>query len=373
MASARNFGLLTIVKQATAGTAMTTAASGYSMPIISGMVGPTKEWGDLPRMGNTMARLGQFAQRAAVGGTVTVLATPESLGLLLYAAMGSELTLGTAAGGVTPHTFVMADTWPATGFTVWASLASGSDADVWRFRDAQVARLQISGSSGENYAVEVEFVAKHYTKTATGASGWPTAYNTSTGTRATDVLQGAEPRFKFITSNTLLDSDSATPTVASATESFTWEVDRAPAIRYGPSLTPAVIAPDRMVNFSVQQNYESSEHGWEFLEDAYLAAINGNPDQARPKGSFDITAGVHPTGASSGSLRIISGGGTALGGASPVISIKQNWEYGTTRPDASGTPDIIQLSIDGICSAPSDGSTETAALLSSARTTLYST
>lgn len=369
MPSARNFGLLTVVRQAAAGTAASTAAGGYSMPIVSGMVGPTKEWGDLPRQGNSMARLGQFAQRAAVGGTVTVLANPESLGLLLYNAMGSELALGTPAGGVTPHTFVMADAWPGQ-LTVWASLASGTDADVWRFRDAQISRLQIQGSSGENLAVEVEFVAKHYTKTATGSAGWPTAYNTSTGTRATDVLQGAEPRFKFIGSTVQMSPDSAALGPATSTEQFTWEVARDPAIKYGPSLTPAVLSPDRMVNFSIQQNYESSEFGWTFLEDAYIAAINGNPDQGRPKGKFDIVSGVHPAGAGSGSLRMVSGGGAAL---PTTVNVQQNWEYGTSRPEASGSPDIIAMTMDGICSVPAAGTSETTVILNSARTTLYST
>ena len=362
MPGARNFGLLTIVRQPVAGTAVTDATGGYSMPIISGMVGPSKEWGELPRSGNLMTRLGRFAQRAQVGGTVTVMAHPEALGLLLYGVMGSELALGTPAGGTTPHTFVMADAWPSQ-FTVWASLASGSDADVWRFRDAQITRMQIQGSSGENLAVELEFVAKHYTKTAAGAAGWPTGYSGAA------VLEDATPRFKYIGTQVKMDSDTAVPILMDNVESVTWEVDRDPEIRFGSSLTPSVFAPDRMVNFSAEANYDPAQLGWDFIEDAYLQALAGNPDQSTPTGSYDVTFGVHPTG-SAQSLRIVSGGGATL---PTTVAVQQNWEYGVNRPDASGDPSLISYTLDGVMASPAAGTTESTVILNSARTTKYDT
>jgi len=276
----RNFGLLTINKQASEGTAATDAAGGYSMPITGGMLGPGAEYGDLPRAGYSMARQGRFKQRINTGGTVSVLAHRESLGLLLYLCMGTELAIGTPAGGLTPHTFVMADAWPQP-CTVWASLGSGSDADVWRFRDAFISRLRIMGESGGNYAVDLDFVAKHYTKPAAGAAGFPASYNDPA------VLLGAEPRFKYIGSEIRMDSDSAVPTLMDNVEMVEIEIDRNPEIRFGPSLTPTVIAPDRMVNFNADVMYSTGaggtgitafdRRGWEFLEDAYLSAIGGGP------------------------------------------------------------------------------------------------
>jgi hypothetical protein len=369
----RNFGLLTIAKQTIEGTAVTdiTAAAGYSMPITSGMLGPTAEYGDLPRAGYSMARQGRFKQRVGVGGTVTVMCHQEALGLLLYLCMGSELAIGTPAGGLTPHTFVMADAWPQPA-TVWASIGSGSDADVWRFRDAYISRLRITGEAGGNFSVDMDFVAKHYTKMAAGAAGFPTNYN------AANVLMAAEPRFKYIGSVIKLDSDSAVPTIMDNVEMVEVEIDRNPEIRYGPSLTPSTIAPDRMVNFNADVMYSTGAGGagptafdrqaWNFLEDAYLSALAGDPDQVTPTGSFDIDLGEHPTNVNA-KLRFVSGGGATL---PTTVNIQQNWEYGVNRPDASETPALTTYRLDGVCRVPAAGTTELTAILNSTKATLYS-
>lgn len=361
MTAIRNFGLLTLVKQDVAGTAETDATGGYSMPIVSGMIRPSKEWDDLPRAGNSMIRQGRFPTRATVGGTVTVLATPNSLGFLLYNAMGTELALGTPANGVTPHTFTMADNWPSQ-LTAWASLGSGSDADVWRFKDAQITRLQIQAASGGNALVELELVAKHYTKTAAGASGWPANYN------AAAVLDDAEPRFKFIGSQVGLDSDGATVTMTNNVESITLEINRDPEIRYGTTLTPSTFAPDRMVNFSAELVYDSAQHGWDFIEDAYLAALAGNPDQSTPTGAFDVTLGVHPSG-SFESFRVVSGGGATL---PTTVTVERNWEFGVDRPDASGDPSLTSYTLDGVLRDPALGPSEIAVVVKNTVATLYS-
>jgi hypothetical protein len=365
----RNFGLLTVVRQDTEGTAETDATGGYSMPITGGMLGPGAEFGDLPRTGYSMARQGRYKQRINTSGTVSVLAHPEALGLLLYLVMGTELALGAPVGGLTPHTFVMADAWPQYS-TVWASLGSGSDADVWRFRDAYLTRLRINGQSGGNFAVDLDWVSKHYTKPALGAAGFPTNYN------AAGVLMGAEPRFKYIGSTIRLDSDSATPTIMDNAEMVEWEIDRNPEIRFGPSLTPTTIAPDRLVNFNAEVMYSTGSGGtgptafdrraWEFLEDAYLSAINGDPDQVTPTGSFDIETGAHPD--NSATLRLVSGGGAGL---PTTVAVQQNWEYGVNRPEASETPTLVTYRLDGIVRAPAAGTTETTVVLGNTKATKY--
>jgi hypothetical protein len=371
MPPARNFGLLTVVKQASEGTAMSDAATGYSFPIASGMIGPTKEWGDLPRQGTSLMRQGRYAQRAAITGTVTVLAAPEGLGLLLYLAMGTELALGAPSGGYTPHTFTIADAWPAPA-TVWASLASGSDADVWRFRDAYISRLRLAGESGGIVMVDMDFVAKHYTKTAAGAAGFPANYDD------VGVLQPSEPRFKYIGSTVRLDSDSAVPVIMDNVESVSWEIDRSPEVRYGPSLTPTVLSPDRMVNFNASVMYDTGaggsgatafdKQGWAFMEDAFLSALAGDPDQSSPAGSFEVLFGEHPQGTEMG-LRIVSGGGSGL---PTTVAIDRNWEYETTRPEASDTPTLLSYDLNGVCRVPSAGTTESTIILNSQRATLYS-
>jgi len=367
MPPARNFGLLIVKLQAIEGTAETTATNGYAMPIMSGMLGPTKEWGDLPRQGNTLTRQGRYAQRASVGGTVTVMAHPEALGLLFYLAMGTELAVQ-GAGAPYAHTFVMADSWPAPA-TVWASLASGDDADVWRFRDAYISRLRIVGESGGNLAVDMDWIAKHYTKPAAGAAGFPTDYDDPA------VLMGADPRFKFIESVVKLDSDSDTPLEMDNVESVSFEIDRNPEIRYGPSLTPKTLAADRMVNFNADVMYSTGSgggydrQGWNFLEDAYLSALNEDPDQSTPAGSFDSTFGIHPADADVG-LRIVSGGGDSLPN---TVNPQANWEFETARPDAAETPTLVNYSLNGICRVPAEGTTEATVIVSNERATLYDT
>ena len=364
MPASRNFGLLIAKRQATAGTPETTGTGGYAMPVMDGAVSPQKEFGDLPRQGSTMLRLGRFAQRAQVGGTVSMMAHPTSLGLLLYNVMGTELAVA-VSGGLTKHTFTVSDTWPGP-LTIWSSIGSGSDADVWRFTDAQVSRLSIQGASGENVMVEADFIAKSYTKLS---AGLPTGY----------TLEDEDPRYKYIGSKVRLDSDSAVPTLMDNVESVTWEVNRDPEIRFGPSLTPSTFAPDRQVNFSASAYYDTGsggagvtafdKRGWEFLEDAYLAALDGAPDQGTPSGSFDVTFGRHPIDPDDPGLRLVSGGGAAL---PATVAVQQNWDYETSRPTASGTPTLIEYDMNGVVKRPAAGSTETTVVLINDRATLYS-
>lgn len=356
-----------VKNQAAAGTAETTTTGGYGMPIIDGNISPNKEYGDLPRQGSSMLRLGRYAQRATVGGTVTLLAHPEALGLLLYNALGTELAVQTV-GGATVHTFIMNDAWPGQ-MTVWARLSSGADEDTWRFRDACISRLQIQGTSGENLQVEVEFVAKHYTKLS---AGLPAGY----------TLEDEDPRFKYIGTTARLDSDSAVPVIMSNAESITFEVARDPEVRYGSQLTPSVYAPDRMVNFSANVMYDTGaggsgatafdKQGWAFIEDAYLAALDGDPDQSTPTGSFDVTFGRHPLDAAR-YLRVVSGGGpVGVSNLPTVVTPQQNWHYETTRPAASGSPTLIGYDLNGVAARPAAGPSEATVVLANDRATLYS-
>lgn len=355
MPASRNFGLLVIKKQAAAGTAETTGTGGYGLPVTDGGVSPQKEYGDLPRAGATLTRLGRFAQRAQVGGTVTAYCSPDAAGLAIYNVMGTELATA-VAGTKTKHTFVMADTWPSP-LTVWSSLGSGSDRDVWRFRDAQVSRMAIHGTSGEVVMLEMDFIAKDYTKLS---AGLPSGYALSTAT----------PRYKYIGSQVRLDSNSAVPTLMSNVESVNFEVNRDPEVRFGPSLTPSTFAPDRLVNFSANAYYDTGsggtgltafdKQGWKFLEDAYLAALDGAPDQSTPTGSFDVTFGRHPIDTDDPGLRIVSGGGAALPG---TVAVQQNWNYETTRPSASGQPTLLEYDLNGVAAMPAAGTTEATVIL----------
>ncbi len=364
MPASRNFGLLIVKRQAAVGTAETSGTGGYGMPVMDGAVSPQKEFGDLPRQGNSMLRLGRFAQRATVGGTVSMMCHPDALGLLLYNVMGGELAVA-VVGTKTKHTFVMADTWPGP-LTIWSSIGSGSDADVWRFRDAQVSRLSIEGTSGENLMVECDFIAKHYTKLA---AGLPSGY----------ALANETPRYKYIGSKVRLDTDSAVPTLMDNVESFTFEVNRDPEVRYGPTLTPSTFAPDRQVNFSAAAYYDTGsggtgltaydKQGWSFLEDAYLAALDGDPDQSTPIGSFDVTSGRHPIDTDDVGLRIVSGGGAAL---PTTVAVQQNWNYETSRPSASGQPSLIEYDMNGVVARPAAGSTEATVVLTNSVVALYS-
>lgn len=331
MGSARRFGQVAFATQPAPGTAA--AAPLFSVPLISGAINPMKDYDDLPRQGGTMARLGRFAQRARGDGTVRILCHPESLGLLLFHVTGDQSSAGVAP---TTHTYLITDDYPANPLTVWSSIGPESSAitgSAWRFMDSYIQRLQINGTSGENLEVEVTFTSFDYSPGVTipAVSG------------VGSVAEDDEPRFKYIGSIVELSPNDDPLAQFSNAESVTFEIDRAPEYRYGPSLTPTIIAPDRMINFSCGMTYDTNTGGWDFLLQAFTGSLTGTgftgsgPEQSIPEGRFDVQFGRHPADATR-YLRVVSNG--------------YNWQYTNERPDAEATPGIMEFELNGIAVAP---------------------
>src|SRR5438105_13533999 len=90
--TSKRIGYVAIKKKASVGTAATPSGVGfYALPIQgTGGVKPERDRGDLNLTGATAAKSGQFVQRGRGGGSFTILAYPDPLGLLLYEAMGAQ-------------------------------------------------------------------------------------------------------------------------------------------------------------------------------------------------------------------------------------------------------------------------------------------
>lgn len=325
MTTSRRFGSLAFAKQSAIGTPAT--APLFSVPIISGGLKPAKEWDDLPRIGSNLSRLGRFPTGAMGNGTVRILAHPEALGLLLAQVIG---TTSVSGAGPYTHTYDFTDDYQF-GLTFWSSIGSiAQTGQTWSFADAFINRLRIEGTTRRNVEVEIDVTAFTYSP----LSAIPAV--SGTGSSAED----AEPRFKYIDSIVKLDpsADVATEEYPTA-ERVMFEVDRAPEYRYGPSLTPTLIVPDRLVNFDAGFVYDSVIGGWDYLLDEYVGSLTGTvPEQSTPQGSFDVQFGRHPKDATK-YLRVVSNG--------------SNWQYTLDRPDAEAQPGILEMEATGIVVAPS--------------------
>lgn len=348
MTASRRFGAISFGKQtgvvANGGTAAT--APLFQCPILSGSLSPQKDWGDLPRIGSSLARLGKFAQRARGGGSVTMLAHPEALGLLLYEVMGVQAVTG---AGPYIHRFTMQDEYPADPLTCWSNVGvTGATGSVWKFTDTFVQSLSIEGSSGENLVVTCDFLAFDYAPL--------TALPATSGTG--NSVEDESPRLKYIGSVVELDADGTTLAEFKNIENVTFQIDRAPEVRYGASLTPTIISPDRMLNFSLGMTYDSAMGGWDFLMTTMTGSPGGSgPNQGTPTGSFDVKFGRHPADAAK-YLRIVSGGDTA---ADPTA--QATWQYELAVPDASAEPTILDFDIAGMVARPTTGTSEVQVLL----------
>jgi hypothetical protein len=302
------------------------------MPIMGGMVNPVKESDQLPRLGGSLARLGEYVTKAYGGGSVTLLAHPESLGILLKYAMGSEVY---TPGSPSEHVFTVTDEYPGFGLTVWSSLTSVNEVGTtWRFTDVFIRKLSIEGMSGKNLEVMVDFIGFNY-----DTVGAPYQMPAVAGAGSSD--ENADPRFKYIGSTVRLSPDDGPLVDFPNAEKATWEIDRAPEVRYGPSLTPTVIAPDRLVNFETGLTLDTNYSGWQFLNELFTGATSGgSATQDEPNGRVEVTYGYHPTEASPVPVLKIEGNG-------------YNWQFRATRPDAEATPGIVDFDLTGILVAPS--------------------
>lgn len=325
MTTSRRFGSLAFAKQSAIGSPE--AAPLFSVPIISGGLGPRKEWDDLPRIGSNLSRLGRFPTGAMGGGTVRILAHPEALGLLLAQVIG---TTGVSGGGPYTHTYDFTDDYQFA-LSFWSSVGSVVEVgQTWRLWDGFINRLRIEGTTRRNVEVELDVTTFQYNP----LDAMPAV--TGTGSSAEDD----EPRFKYIGSDVKLDpsADVATVDYPNA-ERVMFEVDRAPEYRYGPSLTPTLIVPDRLVNFDAGWVYDSDIGGWQYLLDEYVGSLTGTtPDQSTPQGSFDVKFGRHPHDATK-YLQVVSNG--------------SNWQYTLDRPDAEAQPGVLEMEATGIVVAPS--------------------
>lgn len=337
MGAARTFGTLGVGLQTALGSPTTVPM--FTYPKMNGGVNPVKDWGDLPRLGGSMARLGEYAQRARGEGSVTVLANPEGMGVFLKYAMGTE----THTPGSTTHVFTMADAYPEYGLTLWDSITTaGVAGTTWKYTDCFIRKLTIDGKSGENLQVTVDYVAFDYDVVATPFTV-PDPTGTIGAVTAANRKLDADPRFKFIGSTVKLNPNTSPATDEyHNTESVVFEIDRAPEVRYGPSLTPTTIAPDRLVNLSVGMVFDTDHGAWQFLNNVFSANLTGGgPNQDEPAGAFDIEYGVHPTGHTPAQLKVVSNG--------------YNWQYRGTRPDAAAQPGLAEFELPGIVVSPESG------------------
>lgn len=336
MAGSRRFGTLAFQRMKNATTQAT--APFFSVPILDGGINPIKEYGDLPRIGSTLARLGRFAQSARVGGTVQMLAHPEALTLLLYEVCGGySFTTGTPA----THRFFLTDALPTRPLTTWSSVGNqGTLGSVVRGETVYCTRLSLQGTSQNNVLVEADFVGFSFTL----LSAIPALQAAQTGPPAIQagIAEDASPRFKHIGSQVKIDPNGTTVVAVTNANSITLEVVRDPEIRYGTSLTPVLIAPDRQVNASFGFDYDDAQLAWTAFNAAYTGSPTGTtPNQGTALGSYDVTFGKHP-GTANSVLRAISGGDNA---ATPAA--RQNWDYIMDRPGASGEPDTLTLDVNG--------------------------
>lgn len=327
MASSRRFGALAFAIQPFGGPAAT--APLFRVPIISGGMGPQKDWDDLPRIGVNLSRLGRYPQRARGGGTITILAHPEALGMLLYMVCGSQSNSGT---NPTQHTYTITDEYPAgLSMTFWTNIGiDGLLGSTFMFADTFIGKMTMRGTSGNNLEIEMDVTSFDYRAETTVPA--------LSGTGSSD--ENDEPRYKYIGSSIKLSPNLYPPTDEYSAESVMFEIDRAPDYRYGPSLTPQLIVPDRLVNFDAGWTFDSTVGGWDFLLEEYqgsLTGISGGPDQSTPRGSFDVTFGRHPNDVTR-LMRILSNG--------------RNWEYDIARPDAEAQPGVLELEAAGIVAAP---------------------
>jgi hypothetical protein len=287
---------------------------------------PAGEYDDLPRIGSNLSRLGRYVTGRMGTGTVRILAHPEAVGLLLYQAAGSYSRSGST------HTFTFADEYPFA-LTCWSSLGSGSSkGKTWRFRDTFINSMRWEGNTRQNVEVEMQLTSFFYTPLAS-----PSDIPAVSGTGASD--EDESPRLKYIDSIVKLSPNSSPATEEYDTaERVMFEIDRAPEYRYGPSLTPTMIVPDRLVNFDAGVVWDSVIGEWDWMLEEYTGSLTGSlPTQNTPHGSFDVRFGRHPSDASK-YLQMVSNG--------------RNWEYTIERPDAEAQPGILEYDLSGIVTAP---------------------
>lgn len=361
----RRRGVLAFGMQSAVGVIDTTPL--YAVPIVSGGLKANRDRADLPVTRPTDARPGQYIQKAWGGGTITILAHPEALGLLLYSVMYAKAVTtltGNALGTRYRHIFTMSDTQPTTPLTFWSLVG-----DAWeRLSDSYVQKLTLRGQSGENVLVELDVVS----------------WGAEEVLAPTYSLTADKPRLKYIGSRIYMDADGA---ASSATdrmtnvESVELVIDRSLELRYGPFLQPKLGIPTRNVDFSANMTYDTAQQGWDFYRVAKFAdatAPAGGGTAAAPEmsqellsGSFICQFGRHPevlddsVPAIPGKyLRFYSGPPPTSYPAYPsaITAPAVNWEFDVERPDADPGGGPVDVQVAGMVVDPGpdgDGNPQT--------------
>lgn len=324
----KRLGVVAFGKQTGAGVPKTSPE--WAVPVKSGGIGIVRETDDVGVTSLVSGRTGQYVQRAHLEGSVTILAHPELLAFLLKHAMGDLQTTGS---GPYEHVATMADDYPAVGFTFYSMVGN----DWLQAVDGFITSLTIRGSAGENVEVEVAVDAK---SASIGAA------------EPTYSLTDVEPRFKFLGSTFLAQADSGNPTAVDNIDAFEVVVARDPEIRYGTSLTPSTITPERVLDASATIVYDDAYQGWDWYHVAVTgdSTTPGSASQDFTYGSFDVTYGLHP---SSGTEVLQLQSGTGVTGAA-----MQNWAYNMSRPEPDPTGGAVTMDVAGPLLTNSSGDTE---------------
>jgi hypothetical protein len=131
---------LAIAKQASEGTAATTAA--FQTPVNAGTINPVRTNAPLEETGPDRLRSIMYAQDAGVGGQPTIYPRPRLLALLLYLTLGAKSSDATDTDAVI-HTLTLANTQPY--FTAWRMLG---DLLYERFVDNKIRQLVLTSEAG---------------------------------------------------------------------------------------------------------------------------------------------------------------------------------------------------------------------------------
>lgn len=329
MPESRRRGVIGFAKQSAKGTAAANPA--YTVGVAGGVMAPTREMDDLPYTGDTAQRAGRYVKSARGEGSVSMLAHPDLLGLLLYEICGAQAISGAAVPYT--HDFTLTDNVPqTTPMTVWQMLPDA----WWRYTDVYMNQLTLSGQSGENIMMEASMMALNARQITTAP---------------TYTLLNPEPRFKYIGSVVKLEADNATPVVVDNVESFELTINRDLELRYGAKLTPTFVIPNRDMDFQAGVLYDTSgsNQGWDYLRMANIGsnALDTDLSQVIGAGSFDVQTGRHPSDVTR-FLRVASNGA--------------NWEYAVDmpEPDPGGGP--VEFDVTGMVKRPTGGGQELSVL-----------
>jgi hypothetical protein len=210
--------------------------------------------------------------------------------------------------------------------TIWDMVGG----DWWRFTDCFVTRLTGRAGSGENLMVELGLV---------GFQAEPVA-------APTYQLITPDRRFKYIDSEVRLEADNATPKVVTNADSVEFSIDRAPNLRYGASLVPVDLTPERNGDFSVGVTYstDGDNQGWDYLRAAHLGGVAGTAlSQDLPSGSFRVQFGKHPSDITDELV---------------VASAGANWRYDVDRPSSDAGGGALEFDVAGPVVRPAAGGSE---------------